>query len=252
MRGSSSNIKRRLDPFPSKKSLVIFLLLFCFLYLGACDSTSSQGERDLKGVLRRLNHLRHNYDKIPVKKKQQGTAFIIWKDKKQLKSFYEEYQNEFKSIDNTLFKIINMRDEKVWYDDAIFCRSILYLLWTRVDPDDELVKKAIDVSGHYVDLSFNYNIEKRTKTALRESFWNKYKDVISADLSYEENARMIFQSYIAYLLLKLENYKAAIEQYELVAKTYRGTKLSEYAKKQVNGIKDVLEGRITIPEISPQ
>lgn len=237
---------------PIERFLVTPLLMFCFLCLQSCDWNTSQVEKDFTRAVRVLNRLIREYDKIPENQKLYGSESLIWKDEDQLKYFYQKYRKEFQSVDDILLTIVKVDNRNEWYDDAIFLRGNLYWLWTRVVREKQLVKKAIDVLNDYVVLPSEYHLEERTKTALQDTFWNKYKDLFSPDLTREENVRVLFRSSIAYLFVTIGEYQMAIKEYELIVKTYPTSRLSQQAENQVKGIKDILEGKRTIPSISPQ
>lgn len=226
---------------------LIPLTLFCFSWLAACDSNLSQTEREFKSALQRLNRLLQDYDKIPEKQEVHKSGAVISKDKDQVASFYKNNEKEFQSLDDSLLGVVRSGGESRWYDDAIFCRGILYSLWAQVHPERALVEKAVGVLGDYIKLPLQYSLEDRTKASLQGSFWDQYKDLVSPGQTYEENVRLVFQSLIAYLFLKLEEYQIAIQQYELIVKTYPTSMLSQHAKRQIEGIKDLLAGKIAMP-----
>jgi tetratricopeptide (TPR) repeat protein len=237
--------------------VAIVISIFCCIFLGGCDFSASQVERDFKDNVQHLNQLMRGYNKIPQKQKvyeHEGFEYrvFIWKDEEQSRSFYEKNRGEFRSIDAILSEISRNRDSNVLFDDAMFARAILYMLWTQIDRDQKLAERAIAVLREYVNIAPEPHIEEPTKTAIQESFWNSNQQVLTPSLSYEENVRVLFQGYIAYLFLKLKEYGQATKEYEAIVKTYPNSKFSPHAREQIKTIQDILEGRITIPDIPPQ
>ena len=230
----------------------IFLLATCFLFLPACDFGLSQGERDFKRNLQRMNQLMRAYEKIPDKQKVDGHTVIVWKDQQELSDFYEKNRAEFQAIDTLFMSISPSRNGNEWLDDALFGRAILYSLWTRVGPDRQIAEKAIAVLSEFVNLTPEPRLEELTKTAVQESFWNKYKEIITPELSYEENVLVLFQGSIGYLLMKLKEYEKARKQYEAIVKEYPTSKFSRQANDQLKTIQELSEGKIAIPKVPAQ
>lgn len=228
--------------------LTIFVFVPFFFLQGACNLNSPQIERDLKSSIRRLTQMMRDYEQIPESRTQYGRGFVISKDQERLTHFRKQYQDDFKSVDDTLLKVSSTKDNNVLFDDAMFCRAILYSFWSRVDNTPEFTRRTIDVLREFVDQFPTYHIEEATKTALQESFWDKYKDVVTPNLSYEENGRLLFQASVAYLFLKLKDNESATKQYESVIKAYPDSKLAHLAADQIKTIRELQRGEIEIPK----
>jgi hypothetical protein len=231
-------------------STIILSILCCF---GACKPASSQTERDLKSSMQRLNQMFQEYSRIPVKQKSYGDRYIAWKDEGMVKAFYETYNGEILAMDARLLAISNVNDDdNAWSDDAAFCRAILHVLWTLANPEKEILQRAIVVLKEFAQSSSRVHLEELTKATMQEAFLSKQKEFLTPSLSYEQNADIALEVYVSQLLIKLKAYDEAIQQLEHIAKAYPTSRYSEYLKDQIQAIKELKEGKITVPESLPE
>lgn len=245
----------RPEQIMTTQRLTIILSVF-FLFLNACDFRRSRIEREFDDNLRRVNRLMRDYNKIPQQQKAyENKGFVeirFWKDKEQLKRFYDKNSGEFRSVDASLTNISqNRTDNNILFDDAIFARAILYSLWGQIDRDRQTVESAIAALRDFVNL-VEPHIEESTRTAMQESFWNAYRETLTPSLSYEENARILFRNNIAYFFTILKEYDQATKEYEAILKTSPTSKFAPHAREQIKTIKDIAEGRTVIPDAPSQ
>ena len=233
---------------------ISLLEILCFLVLG-CDYVTFKNEREraFKDDLQRINALIRDYNQVPEGEKlseNQGVIDVFfWKDKEELRRFYEKKIAEFQYLDASL-KTISEDRNNILFDDALFARGILHSLWGQIDRNEKTLETAIAVLREFLNLTPSPHIEEFTKDALQDSFWKPYREIATPSLSYEENVHIVFINTTAYFLTIMKRYDAAEKEYESIVKTYPKSRFAPFAETQIQIIGKISERESINPQTS--
>ncbi|MFH2045179.1 MAG: hypothetical protein ABIK92_08525 [Pseudomonadota bacterium] len=196
-------------------------------------------------MIKKLNALLIEYEKIPVKKKKVGYVTAFWKDKKLLSSFYKRTAQEWDDIDNAFNYFAETAASKRWVIDSIFCRAVLYNTLVEIDPQNKvLIQKAINILKDYIAIASKDRLDKVTKNAMEKSIFNNYRKLFDSNLSDEINISVIFHMYIGMNLMRLKEYEKAIIQYKFIANNYPTILLAGSANVQIKTCQDAMDRKL--------
>jgi hypothetical protein len=216
-----------------------------------CNSAFSDTGQDLRNSVGRLVPILEAYWEIPVRTRSYGSSgVLVWRDNAQLTEVYQKYRADVLSTDTVLAGIAAGKDP--WSDDAAFCRGILHWLWAQFEPTRQRREEALVVLNGFTQRR-SIHLEESTKAAMKDPFVNKHEAILTPNLSYEENAQVIFQAQMAHLLVQLKEFEKAIEQNELIARRYPTSRYSQqHVAQQIKTIRGIMDGSVTIPETIPE
>jgi len=217
----------------------IYFIMASLVCFGSCNGVISKEENLFRTNVIKLNELLIEYENIPDENKVDGMTTIITKNKMRTKSFYEKTAADWRSIDNTLFKLQKSDLLNKWKLDMIFCRSVLCSKLVEIDAKEDTVLKSISAIDEYISNYSRYKLNKWTKKAMRESVFNNYAKVFTPQFSDEENISIIFQMMKAFQFMRQRNYVEAIKIYKNIVINYPTSYLVDNAKIQIKTCKEL-------------
>jgi hypothetical protein len=187
----------------------------------------------------KLNQLFHEYYRVPVHRKQLGDAtFAVWKDPADLIAMYLRRHDELLALDQYYAQVSRAKDS-TWSDDAIFCRAVLQVLLTALNPEESTERNGISVIGQFLESSSAAHLENTTRLKMEDAYFKSQKGYFTSRMTFEENATISLAIYQSQLHVKLKEYADAIEILEGVAKRYPDNGYAEFLSGQTEAIKEL-------------
>jgi hypothetical protein len=212
---------------------------FAALCFTGCQTGRLEYNATLEESMRRLSQVLEEYAKIPVMT-QGDREMVIWRDQKQVRSFYERYRDEF-TIMNSVFSL-TAKSDTTWSDDAALARGILYWLLTQLIPNSLTEEGALAVWGEFIQRGPTVQIEDLTKRTVGRAFVDGQTEILTPSLSYGENLEVMFRAHRILLLVKIKEYQKAIKEAELIMGKYPESKYSQrFAPDQIDQIKQLMK-----------
>ncbi len=238
--------------YPQKK-LYILVLMIALIFTATCYFRHTEEEKLFKKSVKQINYLFFRYKKIPNnpvefkampdKNRIIYKANNVGKNKDELRLFYKETAERWVSIDNNLLKLSRTEFLSDWEYDIKFCRFFLYIIWTNVNVDKNVLKNGIDVHRDLITIlsESKYKLHTWTKEETKTSFWSNFNSLFNPNLSDKENIAALSQMQIATIQLRLNEFKSAINSYQKVINNYPMSRLAENARLQIDVCNELLQ-----------
>jgi tetratricopeptide (TPR) repeat protein len=214
------------------------ILMPIFIVLIIVISCAKEEEVIFKAAVKKLDYLLLCLEKIPPEKVKETLTpekgVIIVMNTNEGAKYIEERKEEWKRIEEDLWKVRDQYPGSKWSDDALFCLSLKYMMLVNRGEGEFYSNKAVNTMKEFISLREGCKIENWTKKTLKRSFWNRFENELKRDIyNEEEEIKALFHLFIGNQLLRRRDYEDAIEEYKKIINNYPHSIFSEQAKLQI-------------------